>query len=91
MTDDGLGTYIVVWTEQCSSRYEIHASHWSTLDAAFGQWVERGIDKLLELNIITGPTLMLPVSRISEFLLSTPDSRAVQRVRNVVEKQDAGE
>lgn len=66
-------SYLQVWEED--SAIKIHASCLQSIDAAVLQWRERGIDSVLNLETWAGEPVTLLASRITSWLLSTPEGR----------------
>jgi hypothetical protein len=70
--------------------YFVDATHWDEIDAAYGHWIERRIDRVLSLVSRDGGEVRIAVSRVSDFCLSTPEVRARARELDAAEKAESG-
>lgn len=55
--------------------YRIPMDQWDYIEAAFGHWIERGIDKMLILTDISGADVRVPASKVMDFFTDTPEVR----------------
>ncbi len=69
-----IGTFVAV-SLVSSETYWIPERYWDEIDAAFHNFIERRIDKLLSLTTLAGAEILIPVSRIGDVGLSTPETR----------------
>lgn len=74
MTIDTLGTFLRAW-EPDGGSVALEARHEQEIDAAFSQWVERGVDRVLRLTLAHGDEYVTKASQIEAFTISTPDGR----------------
>jgi hypothetical protein len=92
MTDDTieLGSFVIVNLVENCGAYHVESSHWDELTAFYANWIERRIDRVIELVATDGAPIVLAASRISEMNLSTPESRARYRAIEAARKMEAG-
>jgi hypothetical protein len=70
------GTFIRVNMRDSDHWYHIETADLNVLKRAVSQWLERGIDTLLELNEgALGCEICLPASLVMSFYISTPEMR----------------
>lgn len=88
-TEMDLGTFVSLNLIGDESYY-IPASYWDEVDAALHQYTERAIDKVLSFTTLAGADVLLPVSRVSDASISTPDAREKNRAIARVVKAEQG-
>lgn len=84
-----LGSWILLYTVQANSMYIVDAAQWDEIDAAYGNWIERRIDRVLCLTGRDGSDIRIAASRVSDFCLSTPEARGKAREYELAEKAEA--
>lgn len=69
---------------------QVSGDHWDELDAAYHNWYERHIDRVLALTCLTGSDFIVAASRISDILRSTPESRTKNHELEAAQKAARG-
>ena len=88
--DSDVGTYISMPLVGDGSAYHVVPDHWDELDGAYHNWVERRIDRVLELTCAEGSRLLVAASQIQALYLSTPESRRRHSEREAALKAEDG-
>lgn len=66
------------------------AEQWDELDAAYHAWIERRIDRVLALTLITGDDLLIAASHVHDIARITPTGRERKRRLREIEKKETG-
>jgi len=74
-----LGNWVSIFTVENGAYHQVREDQFDEIDAAYGNWVERRIDKLLHLTTVEGGDCLIAASRISEVVRSTPTTRELMR------------
>jgi len=74
-----LGNWISIFTVENGAYHQVRDDQFDEIDAAYGNWAERRVDKLLHLTTVEGNDLLIAASRISEVVRSTPATREAMR------------
>lgn len=71
-----IGEFVELTLKNEDGAYYVGAGHWDEIDAAYHQFIERRLDKVLSLITLAGGDLLLPISHVSAVSRSTPEVRA---------------
>jgi len=83
-------SYIAIFLENEDANFRVETHHWDEIDAAYHQYVERRIDRVLTLDSTDGTPLLIAASRIGGVSISSPESRERIRAIEAALKQEAG-
>lgn len=84
-----VGNYVALYLEN-NSYYRIEPEYWNELDAAYGNWVEKKIDKLLCLVELSGEEIRIAASKINDMRLATLAGRAKGELVSKALKDELG-
>lgn len=85
------GTYICLFVlDGAGNKYHVDESFWDEIDAAYHNWIERKIDRVLALTCSDGGPVLVAASRISELCLSSPEIRMRGREQSEALKAEGG-
>jgi len=87
---DGLSYICLFVLDRDGGKYHVDMQHWDELDAAYGNWIEKKIDRVLTLTCLDGGPLLIAVSRIAELCPSTPEIRQRSREQGEALKAETG-
>lgn len=85
-----LGAWVSIFVREDGRMHQVKPEQFDEIDAAFGNWIERRIDRLLHLTTLNGGELLIPASRMSEAVRSTPETRELQRRLEAASKAEGG-
>lgn len=89
-TDTDVGTFLCIYIRYDGGAFHVAESYWDEIDAAFHQYVERNINRVLSLTNTNGADLLLPACQIGAVLRTTPESRERQRKLDAASKIETG-
>ena len=84
------GTYLRIW-ESDGGNIAVMSEHEPSIDAAVGAWLDTSRDSLIRLTCITGEDYVTKASRVTAWLVSTPEGRAASTAhqKDIVEEERA--
>lgn len=85
-----LGSFVRLYIVENGGAYHVMEDHWDEIDAAYHNWIERKIDRVLSLVGNNGSDILLAASRISEVCRMTPECRQRARELEAAEKAESG-
>lgn len=86
----GLGAFVVVTVVGEDSAWWVEPEMWDEADAAYHNWIERRIDRVLSFTTDAGAPLLLAASRIGALALTSPEIRAKMRAIDAARKAESG-
>ena len=84
------GSYAALYLDGESGEFHIQPHHWDEIDAAYHNWVERRIDRVLSLTCDDGRPLLIAASRVGGLAMSTPEYRQRSRELDDARKAEGG-